>query len=72
MLKDLFDKGKCALGFHVEAWRYAREGACQQTQNRQPHLHFAPIEKVRTHHYDAVGGREALAALLDRFLAGAD
>lgn len=31
MLKDLFDKGKCALGFHVEAWRYARAGACQQT-----------------------------------------
>jgi hypothetical protein len=30
MLKDLFDKGKCALGFHVEAWRYAREGSCQQ------------------------------------------
>lgn len=42
------------------------------TQNRQPHVHFPPIEKVRTHHYDAVGGRAALAALLDRFLAGAD
>jgi hypothetical protein len=31
MLKDLFDKGKCALGFHADAWRYARQGSCAQT-----------------------------------------
>lgn len=31
MLKDLFDKGKCALGFHVEAWQYAQSNLCRQT-----------------------------------------
>jgi hypothetical protein len=30
MLKDLFDKGKCALGFHVGEWRYLQDGSCQQ------------------------------------------
>ena len=30
MLKDFFNKGKCALGFHAEAWRYLRARACQQ------------------------------------------
>ena len=33
MLKDLFDKGKCALGFHVDAWQYLRPGSCQQTSS---------------------------------------
>jgi hypothetical protein len=32
MLKDLFDKGKCALGFHVGDWRYLQDGSCQQTR----------------------------------------
>ena len=32
MLKDLFDKGKCALGFHAGDWRYLREGQCQQVR----------------------------------------
>ena len=32
MLKDLFDRGKCALGFHAGEWRYLREGSCQQTR----------------------------------------
>ena len=32
MLKDLFDRGKCALGFHAGDWRYLREGSCQQTR----------------------------------------
>lgn len=30
MLKDLLDKGKCALGYHVEAWQYADSGLCRQ------------------------------------------
>lgn len=30
MLKDLLDKGKCALGYHLEAWQYADSGACRQ------------------------------------------
>ena len=42
------------------------------TQDRQPHLYFPPVEKVRTHHYDPDRGRAALSSLLDRFLAGAD
>ena len=32
MLKDLFDKGKCALGFHIGEWRYLQGGSCQQTR----------------------------------------
>jgi hypothetical protein len=32
MLKDLFDKGKCALGFHVGEWRYLQDRSCQQTR----------------------------------------
>ena len=32
MLKDLFDRGKCALGFHAGEWRYLRKGSCQQTR----------------------------------------
>jgi hypothetical protein len=32
MLKDLFDRGKCALGFHAGEWRYMRSGDCQQTR----------------------------------------
>ena len=32
MLKDLFDRGKCALGFHAGDWRYVRQGSCQQTR----------------------------------------
>lgn len=31
MLKELFDKGRCALGFHAEAWAYAGPGSCEQT-----------------------------------------
>jgi hypothetical protein len=31
MLRDLLDKGKCALGYHVEAWQYADSGTCRQT-----------------------------------------
>lgn len=30
MLKDLLDKGKCALGYHLDAWQYADSGACRQ------------------------------------------
>jgi hypothetical protein len=32
MLKDLFDKGKCALGFHTGEWRYLQDRSCQQTR----------------------------------------
>jgi hypothetical protein len=32
MLKDLFDKGKCALGFHIGDWRYLEDRFCQQTR----------------------------------------
>jgi hypothetical protein len=32
MLKDLFDKGKCALGFHIGDWRYLQDRSCQQTR----------------------------------------
>ena len=32
MLKDLFDKGKCALGFHTGEWRYLQDGSCRQTR----------------------------------------
>jgi hypothetical protein len=32
MFKDLFDKGKCALGFHVGDWRYLQDRSCQQTR----------------------------------------
>lgn len=32
MFKDLFDKGKCALGFHTGEWRYLQDGSCQQTR----------------------------------------
>lgn len=32
MFKDLFDKGKCALGFHAGEWRYLQDGSCQQTR----------------------------------------
>jgi hypothetical protein len=30
MLKDLFEKGKCALGFHGGDWRYVQDQHCQQ------------------------------------------
>ena len=32
MFKDLFDKGKCALGFHAGEWRYLQDRSCQQTR----------------------------------------
>jgi hypothetical protein len=32
MLKDLFDKGKCALGFHSGDWRYVDDRRCQQVR----------------------------------------
>jgi hypothetical protein len=32
MLKDLFDKGKCALGFHLGDWRYLQDESCQQSR----------------------------------------
>ena len=32
MLKDLFDKGKCALGFHSGDWRYVDDRGCQQVR----------------------------------------
>src|SRR5207253_8056303 len=32
MLKELFDKGKCALGFHRGDWRYVKDQHCQQIQ----------------------------------------
>ncbi|HEX6436528.1 MAG TPA: lipocalin family protein [Candidatus Binatia bacterium] len=32
MFKDLFDKGKCALGFHTGEWRYLQDGSCEQTR----------------------------------------
>ena len=32
MLKDLFDKGKCALGFHSGDWRYVDARRCQQVR----------------------------------------
>jgi hypothetical protein len=32
MLKDLFDKGKCAIGFHAGDWRHPREGQCLQVR----------------------------------------
>lgn len=31
MLRQLLDKGKCALGYHVEDWRDAGPGTCRQT-----------------------------------------
>jgi hypothetical protein len=42
MLKELFDKGKCALGFHAGEWRYVSESGCEQIQicsrcNNQSH-----------------------------------
>lgn len=30
MFRDLFDKGKCALGFHAGEWRYVAAGRCDQ------------------------------------------
>lgn len=30
MFRDLFDKGKCALGFHAGEWRYIAPGRCDQ------------------------------------------
>lgn len=33
MLKDVWNKGKCLLGFHVGEWRYSREGGCDQVQS---------------------------------------
>jgi hypothetical protein len=30
MLRELFDKGKCALGFHAGDWRYTRDRHCEQ------------------------------------------
>jgi hypothetical protein len=32
MFKDLFDKGKCALGFHTGEWRYLQDRSCEQTR----------------------------------------
>jgi hypothetical protein len=32
MLKELFDRGKCALGFHSGDWRYASDQRCEQLQ----------------------------------------
>ncbi len=32
MWRDLLDKGKCALGFHVGDWAYERESACEQVR----------------------------------------
>jgi len=32
VLKELFDKGKCALGFHAGDWRYITDGQCEQIQ----------------------------------------
>jgi len=32
MLKNLFDKGKCRLGFHAGDWRYVDPLSCEQTQ----------------------------------------
>jgi hypothetical protein len=32
MLKDLFGKGKCALGFHSGDWRYIDDQHCQQVR----------------------------------------
>jgi hypothetical protein len=32
MLKELFDKGKCALGFHTGDWRYVKDQQCEQVQ----------------------------------------
>lgn len=32
MLKQLFDKGKCALGFHSGDWRYVNDRQCEQVQ----------------------------------------
>jgi len=32
MLKELFDKGKCALGFHIGEWRYLKDRQCEQIQ----------------------------------------
>jgi hypothetical protein len=30
MLKELFDKGKCSLGFHIGEWRYIKDRQCEQ------------------------------------------
>lgn len=30
MFRDLFDKGKCALGFHAGEWQYVAAGRCDQ------------------------------------------
>jgi hypothetical protein len=32
MFKDLFTKGKCALGFHTGEWSYLHDRSCQQTR----------------------------------------
>jgi hypothetical protein len=32
VLKELLDKGKCALGFHAGDWRYITENQCEQIQ----------------------------------------
>jgi hypothetical protein len=32
MLKELFDQGKCALGFHTGDWRYVKDQQCEQIQ----------------------------------------
>jgi hypothetical protein len=32
MLKELFDSGKCALGFHSGDWRYVSDQRCEQLQ----------------------------------------
>lgn len=32
MLKELFDKGKCTLGFHSGDWRYVEDQQCEQIQ----------------------------------------
>lgn len=42
------------------------------TQNAEPHSYLPAIQKVRTHSYDPVHGRVALAGLLDGFLAQVD